>query len=266
MSVEMLSIANRQSKRWRRGFSLVELLIVIGILALLISILLPSLARARAQGRMVKCLSNQRQIGIAFQLYTADHKGWYPVHSHWGNCLGKKGETEYYDYPGPTGFEGEEGIIGERPLNRYLTGPEIAECPADIGDPYQVGIETAYRAYGTSYLTAFGINCFGTQVVTGKGDPGYVPPMRVGMLGDMTRKIVLGDWNWHPNRALTAPQTLWHTKGGTERKMNMLFADGHAELFTFPPEYEQAPLNNSIHWYPGAPPTEVKPDASRGYW
>ena len=71
--------ANRASLtskiRTRHGFTLIELLVVVSIIALLVSILLPSLRSARYQARMVKCLSNLRGLGQSGMVFTADHSG-----------------------------------------------------------------------------------------------------------------------------------------------------------------------------------------------
>ncbi|HTL27855.1 MAG TPA: type II secretion system protein [Tepidisphaeraceae bacterium] len=62
-----------------RGFTLIELLVVIGIIAVLMSLLLPSLTKARAQSNWVKCQSNMRQVGIQLEIYANQWRGWmYP--------------------------------------------------------------------------------------------------------------------------------------------------------------------------------------------
>jgi prepilin-type N-terminal cleavage/methylation domain-containing protein len=65
--------------RHRRGFTLVELLVVIGIIALLISILLPTLSKARESANRTACLSNMRQLGTAMQLYASENRDCVPT-------------------------------------------------------------------------------------------------------------------------------------------------------------------------------------------
>jgi prepilin-type processing-associated H-X9-DG protein/prepilin-type N-terminal cleavage/methylation domain-containing protein len=116
----------------RTAFTLVELLVVIGIIALLISILLPSLGRAREQAKNIQCLSNLRQVGNAVQMFSQENKGY--VVKAWFN-----GGPRYNPY---SANPSEKTIEWRYPdantwewsyiLSQYVGGSEgVFRCPSD---------------------------------------------------------------------------------------------------------------------------------------
>jgi prepilin-type N-terminal cleavage/methylation domain-containing protein/prepilin-type processing-associated H-X9-DG protein len=82
----------------RRAFSLIELMVVIGIIAILIALLLPALRRAREAAVQVQCASQLRQLGAGFMNYAAQNRGWLP---HWGGWHVLDGDGTGEDEEGP---------------------------------------------------------------------------------------------------------------------------------------------------------------------
>ena len=127
----------------RRGFTLIEVLVVVAIIALLLSILLPSLAHARVQAKASVCLSNLKQVGTGLTMYVTQNRDRYPMHSSLKSkttALGKP-RTRWPDY-----------------LHRHMKNKEIYACPtltqqqrADFSKPWAHNPNETYGGYGFNF-------------------------------------------------------------------------------------------------------------------
>lgn len=107
-----------------RAFTLIELLVVVAIIALLISILLPSLSRARAQAQRVKCGANQRSCAIAAMSYTVESKDWF-------NAIQDRHRTRFGNVEG-TWRVYLWKFVGEM--------PDVYDCPSEPNERYADGL------------------------------------------------------------------------------------------------------------------------------
>jgi prepilin-type N-terminal cleavage/methylation domain-containing protein len=125
---ELLKLSEQKQYGGRRGFTLVELLVVIGIIALLIAILLPALSRAREQAKNAQCLSNLRQLGTVYQFYANDYKDVVPLGYTDGSPW-----TGYYVCKDGTSFP----LMGNLYEGGYLNTPQAFYCPSQTDTRFQ---------------------------------------------------------------------------------------------------------------------------------
>jgi prepilin-type N-terminal cleavage/methylation domain-containing protein/prepilin-type processing-associated H-X9-DG protein len=102
----------------RRGFTLLELLVVIAIIAILASLLLPALARARSRAQRAACASNLKQVGLGFNLWAEDNKDRYPwqVAPTNGGTQTLPQSWQHYDI-----------------ISNEIVTPKVLHCPGDAG-------------------------------------------------------------------------------------------------------------------------------------
>jgi prepilin-type N-terminal cleavage/methylation domain-containing protein/prepilin-type processing-associated H-X9-DG protein len=223
----------------RKGFTLVELLVVIGIIALLIAILMPALSRAKEQANWLKCLSNLRQVGQAFMMYCNNNKGRFPV-------AGANGDPNDWIF-------WEDMPVGTRPDRKldysmiapYLgipVNPEILRCPSDNVENRTSG---NYRfSYSTNYLITRL-----PYMAAGYEDTNSFQPLRVTDIVNSSMKVLIidesattaddGCWAWMStlgsgqnlisNRHMKRQELPQLRTDPNAGKGNACFADGHAE-------------------------------------
>jgi prepilin-type N-terminal cleavage/methylation domain-containing protein/prepilin-type processing-associated H-X9-DG protein len=119
----------------RGAFTLIELLVVIGIIAILASMLMPAISRAKMRATRVQCVNNMRQMGLSLTMYASDWEGYFPVRARRTNCWVIKLQPYYKDKKllrcGTDSFV-EDGTNSTYLINGWYDYFESALQPAEL--------------------------------------------------------------------------------------------------------------------------------------
>jgi prepilin-type N-terminal cleavage/methylation domain-containing protein/prepilin-type processing-associated H-X9-DG protein len=183
----------------RTGFTLIELLVVIAIIAILAAILFPVFARAREKARMTSCLSNLKQLGLGFIMYSADSDTKFP-----GNM--DANGSGAWDYPG-------DACCLERDrwcdlVNPYMKNQQIIYCPSEGNDVPLWGGRLRTPPTSYKYKHACATNAWKEALIH--------HPAQIYLL--------IEHKNWHSGTL----QCLCSAPTG-DQMHNMVFFDGHAK-------------------------------------
>lgn len=214
------------------GFTLIELLVVIAIIAILAAILFPVFAQARESARMTSCLSNIKEIGLAWNMYAQDYDETFPLSRSVGypssdDCAYTgPGQTESVSPTAPN-TSVVPRINWRAECQPYIKNKDVYKCPSNPNnDQWAEGDDPAFKiSYGDNGAMMWGWN----PLVMAKVNR---PANYVMILESTWNCADLGDW---VARGVTPTACGWgqgfNQHRGRNGQMNWAFFDGHAKAY-----------------------------------